>query len=345
MCAMRSPVHQIRKGQQWSAELSIQPDTEVMQGHLRRHAPLQPAEVMRPFPLETECMPELLIPGRHDLASPRPPAPEPLGPRCAAMALRGTDDLGALGLPPGVLGGVPLDALIDNLRPVGRGPAARQARGGRAAQGKARLRPGGILRTRRPKTEAGAPPHGGDRQEQLPAFVPAQPVAPAHSGQARPPAPAPALGVPCRDTGAVQGFVRTPPGRQPLEEGQKTRHERLLVLTDVAMALLARGQRGQGGAPMLVRRAIHTARTAKALPLPEEGQGHHCAPAKRGLRPRVWLRKQGGRAKSIDHHVESRQEGVHINQSSAPSLGEERAILPARGTFRVSISCQLTPSV
>src|SRR5262249_49318296 len=35
------PAHRVRKGQQWSAELSIEPHTEVMEGHLRRQAPLK----------------------------------------------------------------------------------------------------------------------------------------------------------------------------------------------------------------------------------------------------------------------------------------------------------------
>jgi hypothetical protein len=46
----------------------------------------------------------------------------------------------------------------------------------------------------------------------------------------------------------------------------------------------------------------------------------------------------------IDQHVQSRQEGVHINHRRAPYC-EERAMLPAGGTFRVAISGQLTPSV
>jgi hypothetical protein len=67
---MRLPIHQLRKGQPRPTELVIQPQAEIMQGHLRRHACLTPTEVMGPFTIETERMPELLIYRLHDLAHP-----------------------------------------------------------------------------------------------------------------------------------------------------------------------------------------------------------------------------------------------------------------------------------
>ena len=67
---MSSPVHQVRKGQQWSVELLIEPDAEVMQGHLRRQARLKPTEVMGPFPIEAEDMREFLLHRLSNLAYP-----------------------------------------------------------------------------------------------------------------------------------------------------------------------------------------------------------------------------------------------------------------------------------
>src|SRR5215471_19636463 len=127
---MRLAVHQVCESQPWPAQLVIQPDTEVMQGHLRRQTRLKPTEVMGPFPIEAEGMPELLIHSLDDLTHPRPPAPEPLGPRRSTMALGRAADLGAIGLPPGLLLGVPFEALVDGIRPPGRGTHARQVRVG-----------------------------------------------------------------------------------------------------------------------------------------------------------------------------------------------------------------------
>src|SRR5919199_5585796 len=133
---MRLPGHQVRKSQAWPAELLIEPDTKIMQRDLCRQTRLKSAEVMGPFAIEAEGMPELLIHGLHNLPHPSQPAPKPLGPRRSPIALRRTDDLSALGLPPGLLVGLSFEALVDNRRPTGRCPHARQARVGIAAQGK-----------------------------------------------------------------------------------------------------------------------------------------------------------------------------------------------------------------
>src|SRR5262245_16558256 len=126
-----------------------------MEGHLRDQARLKPTEVMGPFPIEAEGMMELLVPRLHDLAHPSEPTPEPLGPRRPTIALGGADDLGAISPPPGLLVGLPLETLIDDIRSAGWGPNTRQTRVGMAAEGKERLRQGLLLRTRRPQTEAG----------------------------------------------------------------------------------------------------------------------------------------------------------------------------------------------
>ena len=153
---MRLPGHQVSKSKAWPAELRIEPDTKIMQRDLGRQARLKSAKVMGPFALEAEGRPELLIHGRHDLAYSCPPTSEPLGPRRSAMALRWAENLGAIGLPPGLMVGVPRAALVDDIRPTGRAAHARQARVGMAAERKARLRQGLLFGTGRPTAEAGA---------------------------------------------------------------------------------------------------------------------------------------------------------------------------------------------
>ena len=76
---MRLPGHQVPKSQAWPAELLIEPDTKIMQRNLGSQAGLQSAEVVGPFAIETESMPELLIHGLHDLPSSSQPASKPLG--------------------------------------------------------------------------------------------------------------------------------------------------------------------------------------------------------------------------------------------------------------------------
>ena len=117
-----------------------------------------------------------------------------------------------------------------------------------------------------------------------------------------------------------------------------------MLLADLPILLLSGGQRRKGGPEMALGIAVKAALTAKALPLPAQSQGDHLTPAEGRLGARVGRGGQSEHAKVIDQHLQRRQEGVHSNHRSAPYC-EERAILPAGGTFRVAISGQLTPSV
>src|SRR5262245_18656603 len=117
-----------------------------------------------------------------------------------------------------------------------------------------------------------------------------------------------------------------------------------MLLTHLPIVLLPRRQLRKGCSEMALRIAVKAALTAKALPLPEQGQGDHLTPAQGRLGTWVWRGGQREHAKVIDQNVKSGQEGVHINHRSAPYF-EDRAILPAGGTFCVSLSYQLTPSV
>jgi hypothetical protein len=89
------------------------------------------------------------------------------------MALRWAEDLGAIGPPPGLVVGVPREALVDDRWPTGWGAHPRQARLGMATEGKARLRQGVIFGTGRANAEAGDHPPRDDRQEHMAACIPA----------------------------------------------------------------------------------------------------------------------------------------------------------------------------
>src|SRR5918911_3521190 len=147
------------------------------------------------------------------------------------------------------------------------------------------------------------------------AFIPTQPVAPTNIGQARQPSGAATLSLAGGDPGAIEGFIGTVLGGQESGERQNKRHEGRVLLADLPMELLPGGQRRKGGPEMTLGVAVKAALTTKALPLPEQGQGHHLAPAQGGLGSRVGLRGQRGLAKVVGHNVKSSQEGVHIDHS------------------------------
>ena len=337
---MRLPVHQVRKSQLRPAELCIQPHAAVRQRHLRGQARLQPAEIMGPFPIEAAGRRALLLHGLDDVAHPRPPAPESLGPRGPTVALGRADDWGARGPPPGHLMGLPRDAFVDTVRPRGWGPHTRQAKMRITAERTERFRQGVIFGACRAKAAASDHPHGIDCEPQMDACIPAQPVTPADIRPARQPPRAPALGIARGDAGAVPRFIRTLLGRQQLHQMQQARAQRLMLLASLAVALLPRRQPGEGGAPMPWGIAIKSACTAKAWPRAEDCQGVTTA-----LRVRAACGPGGGsRGQEVVQKSSVMTErvvrkGFTSTTEYAPSLGEERAILPARGTFHPTDTC------
>jgi hypothetical protein len=64
---------------------------------------------------------------------------------------------------------------------------------------------------------------------------------------------------------------------------QKKRYQGCVLLPHLAIELLAGGQLRKGGPEMALCIAVKAPLIAKALPLPEQGQGHHLAPAQGGL--------------------------------------------------------------
>src|SRR5215472_12306981 len=133
---MRLPVHQVCKGQPGPAKLLIQPDAEVMQGHLRGQPRLQPTELMGAFPIQAEGMMELVMDCLHNLADTREPAPPRLGPRPPTIAPRWTNNLGAVGRPPCRMVRLAFQAFVDNIRTPRRRPDTGQVWLALATQGK-----------------------------------------------------------------------------------------------------------------------------------------------------------------------------------------------------------------
>jgi len=155
----------------------------------------------------------------------------------------------------------------------------------------------------------------------------------------------PALDIPGRDPGAVEGLVDTTLGCHAVDERPHKGHQRLVMLPHLAMVLLPEGQLRKGRAQVALRLAVKATLTAKPLPWSKDGQGDRLTPTEGRLGSRVLLRRQGGLAKVINHDVKKSEEGVGIDHRAAPYLGEDRAMLPVGDTFCSPISCQPTPSV
>src|SRR5918992_2117818 len=152
---MRLPIYQVRERQPRSAQVFIQPHAEVMQHDLGRQTGPKSAEFMGSLPVQAKGMKQLVVDRFDHLPDAGQPAPRDLGPWRPTIALRGTEDLGAIGLPPPRLVCLSLKAFIDDVGTQGGAPPTQQPWMGAAAQGKAGLRQGLVLGAGRAKAKAG----------------------------------------------------------------------------------------------------------------------------------------------------------------------------------------------
>jgi hypothetical protein len=98
-----SPSHQICELQPRSAELVIEPDTEVVQRHPRRQSGTQTLDLVGTLPPEAEGVEEFVIHRLHDLTDAGDPPPQTLGPGLFRVALGRMDYLRSVVIEPAAM--------------------------------------------------------------------------------------------------------------------------------------------------------------------------------------------------------------------------------------------------
>ena len=151
---MRLPVHQACEGQPCPAQVFIQPDTKVMQGHLCRQPDPKPTALVGPLPGQAKSVRELLVDRLCDPPHPCQPAPPGLGSQGLAMPLRRPEDLGPGGLPPRSMRRVPPKSFSTTYGPRAGASHARQPRLWPVPQGKESLGQRLVLAASWPKAKA-----------------------------------------------------------------------------------------------------------------------------------------------------------------------------------------------
>ena len=118
-----SPTQQVNKSQGGTAQLPVEPDTEIVQGGLGGQPSLKALQLVRALPVQPEGVVEFVKDRFHDLAYPGQPAPQSLGPRGLAVSFGRRDQPGAVAVLPPLM---PLPAPQSPCRPH-TSPALRQA--------------------------------------------------------------------------------------------------------------------------------------------------------------------------------------------------------------------------
>src|SRR5215218_172199 len=208
---MRSPSQQVGKGQTGAAELIVEPDAKVVQGHPRRQSCSQTLKFMGSLPPQPESVEQLLIGVLHYLADACDPPPQAFGPALlAGVAFRRMDNMCPEAFEPPEVVFSSLKALVCNIRTRASRAHADESSVGSGSCSKEGLRKLLVGCGSSCETEARYDPGRVCGGEQAKALIPSQAVGPSDvctTGQ--PPMPS-TLAVADRHRRAIQSFVRRP---------------------------------------------------------------------------------------------------------------------------------------
>src|SRR5512143_1257181 len=112
---MPLPAEQRGQGQERLAVASIEPETDVVQGHLGGQTGQEAVQLVRSFRLATERTLQSPDDRLHDLPLTRQPAALVGWPAVATAALRGSDDLGVGHRHPLLLADLPSEAAVRHI--------------------------------------------------------------------------------------------------------------------------------------------------------------------------------------------------------------------------------------
>ena len=184
--------------------MMIEPETEVMQSHLRCQAGLEASQGMWAFFCQPKVVVQFLEDRLNDLAQPSHPATQRFRPRMGAGASRPTNDQDAIVCPPVMMPANAFKAGIHHIDATDRLPATWQPLVGVLARGKEGFRQWLIFGAGWREAKASNQASGRDRRQQMEAFIPAQPIAPATNGLSGQPSSPTPLGITSRDSSAIR---------------------------------------------------------------------------------------------------------------------------------------------
>src|SRR5579859_3706094 len=301
----------------------IEPETEVMQSHLRRQASLEPSQGMWSVVFQTQDRIQLVKDRLDNLALPSQPAAQRFRPGMVTRPSGTANHLNTIVVLPGRVPGAPFKAGIDDIHPTNRLAGTGQARIRTLSRSEERLRQRLILGTAWCKTKAGDHPGGRGCHEQMEALVPTEPVAPANIRLPSQPAIPSPFRITSRDGCTIQSLIGIIGVEQSFGQVQPKGDDGIAVAPLQAVELRAGRQARKRWAQMMLGIAVEGSLARKAGPLSKERQSHHLTPAQASRRATTGrLSRQVHLVKAINHHVECGQEGIRIHQRLAPSRVE-----------------------
>src|ERR687897_1486767 len=243
---MRSPSQQVGKGQTGAAELIVEPDAKVVQGHPPCQASPQTLKFMGSLPPQPESVEQLVIGVLHYLADARDPPPQAFGPALlAGVAFRRMDNVCPVTFEPPEAVLCAFETLVCYVGPLSSRAHADEPSVRSSPHSEEGFRQLLVGCGSSSETEARYDPGRVDGGEQAKALIPSQAVGPSDVRTTGQPSMPSTLTVSDRHRRAIQSFVRRPLSVQHSDQMHHESFDELRVVTHEAIELRAIWQGGK----------------------------------------------------------------------------------------------------
>jgi hypothetical protein len=302
--------------------MQIEPETKIVQADFGSQTSLKAGQIMGTLTRQAKGIQEFVVDRFDDLPDTGQPTAQRFGPANALAALMwGSHQLDvSLCMPPLTwpLSGKAFVGYIGSLsRQATTGQTCRRSLANRE-QGLGQVL---IMGADRPKAKTSNHSQGGDTQQQMKAFVPAEAIAPTDIGLPSQPASAAAFGIASHGRGTIQDLIAALLGLQQADQKQAERRDRIVRLAQESIELTASRQRRKRGSQVMLSIAVKGPFAGKLHPLAKERQGDHLTAVQGGLWSWGMFALGNMRlAKIIGHDVQCCQEGIQIDHQRAPFL-------------------------
>src|SRR5215204_4470665 len=314
---MSSPSHQICELQPRSAQLVVEPDTEVVQRNPRRETGSQTPDLVGPLPPEAQGVEELIVDCLHDLTDRGNPPPQALGPGLSGVSLGRMDYLRPVAFEPAPVVLFSLEAFVGHVDSREGCTHACEPRVGVSPQRQEALGQWLIGGGGTPETETRYCPGGLYSGKQGEALVPPYAVGPADVGLSGEPAMPAALGVPDGHSRAIECLV----GRSLTLQHFPQFHSDLLdVLSIESHEPVELGTVWKGReccSQMCLGVAVEVPFAGEPRPPSEDREGDDLTTTEGGIRTGSASYGSMRLAKIVDHDVKCGEEGVHVNHEES----------------------------
>jgi hypothetical protein len=326
--------------------MQIEPDAKIVQTDFSSQPSLKSGEIVRALTSQAKSIQEFVVDRFDNLSDAGQPAAQGLGPSYPFAPLMGWgDQIDVLLDVPASAWPFSSNTLVSHIGSMSRQACTGQTWRWPLASGKQGGSQVLIMGTGRAEAKTSHDAQRSDTQQQMKAFVPANPITPANIRLTCQPPQTTSFGIASDSGCAIQHLVEALLGLQEVDQVQAKRGDLIAVRSHEPIELTAIRQARERCSQTLLRITVKSPFTWKLHPLSKQCQGDHLTSIQRSYRSGFLLPLSKSRlAKIIHYDVQCRQERIQLYHQRAPFLMnwfDKLTVRPGYLSFQVlSISHQ-----